>query len=51
MRGTPLPMGIYLGSWLTGAAAVGIVAVIALFVVSVPAFGVQIYARRCPRRS
>jgi ABC-2 type transport system permease protein len=48
VRGTPLPMGIYIGSWVTGAAAVGIAGVILMFAVSVPAFGVHIYARMLP---
>jgi ABC-2 type transport system permease protein len=37
-------MGIYLGSWVTGAMALGIGAVVLLFAVAVPAFGVQVYA-------
>jgi ABC-2 type transport system permease protein len=48
VRGTPLPMGIYLGSWMTGAALVGLAAIVTMFVVSVPAFGVDIYARTLP---
>ena len=44
VRGTPLPMSIYLGAWVTGAAAIGIGAVVLLFVVAVPAFGVHVYA-------
>lgn len=48
VRGTPLPMGIYLGSWVAGAMATGIGAVVLLFAVSVPAFGVQITARTLP---
>ena len=48
VRGTPLPMSIYLGSWLAGAALTGIVAVALLFVVAVPAFGVHVYARTLP---
>ena len=52
VRGTPLPMGIYLGSWVTGARLTGIGAVVLLFAVSIPAFGVHDQrARRCPRRS
>lgn len=42
VRGTPLPMGIYLGAWVAGAAATGLGAVLLLFVVAVPAFGVEI---------
>jgi ABC-2 type transport system permease protein len=48
VRGTPLPMGIYLGSWVTGAMLTGIGAIVLLFVVSVPAFGVDIYAHTLP---
>src|SRR3954452_17871356 len=36
VRGTPLPMGIYLGSWVAGAVAVGLTAIVLLFVVAVP---------------
>jgi ABC-2 type transport system permease protein len=48
VRGTPLPMPIYVGSWVTGAAAVGIAGVTLMFAVSIPAFGVHIYARMLP---
>jgi ABC-2 type transport system permease protein len=48
VRGTPLPMGLYLSSWLVGAAAVGIGAIVILFGVSVPAFSVHIYASTLP---
>jgi ABC-2 type transport system permease protein len=48
VRGTPLPMSIYLGAWLAGAAITGIVAVVLLFVVAVPLFGVQIYLSTLP---
>ncbi len=44
VRGTPLPMSIYLGAWVTGAAVIGIGAVLLLFAVAVPAFGVHVYA-------
>ncbi|HEX6022432.1 MAG TPA: ABC transporter permease [Solirubrobacter sp.] len=43
VRGTPLPMSIYLGAWVIGAMAVGIGAILLLFVVAVPAFDVKIY--------
>ena len=36
VRGTPLPMSIYLGAWLTGAALTGILAVFLLFAVAIP---------------
>jgi ABC-2 type transport system permease protein len=48
VRGTPLPIGIYLGAWMTSAAAVGLLAIVAMFAVSVPAFGVDIYLRTLP---
>jgi ABC-2 type transport system permease protein len=48
VRGTPLPIGIYLGSWVTGAAVTGIGAVVLLFAVSVPVFGVELQARTLP---
>ena len=44
VRGTPLPMWMYLSAWVTAAVAVGIGAVAVLFAVSVPAFGLHIYA-------
>jgi ABC-2 type transport system permease protein len=48
VRGTPLPMSTYLGSWLAGAALTGIAAVVLLFAVAVPAFGVHIYLHTLP---
>jgi ABC-2 type transport system permease protein len=48
VKGTPLPMSIYVGSWLAGAALTGILAVALLFVVAVPAFGVKIFASTLP---
>jgi ABC-2 type transport system permease protein len=48
VRGTPLPMGIYLGSWVTGAVATGLGAVLLLFAVSIPVFGVELTARTLP---
>jgi ABC-2 type transport system permease protein len=48
VRGTPLRMSTYLGSWLTAAALTGILAVVLLFAVAVPAFGVEIYLRTLP---
>jgi ABC-2 type transport system permease protein len=48
VRGTPLPLTIYLGSWVAGAVLVGLSAVLLLFVVAVPAFGVHVYARMLP---
>jgi ABC-2 type transport system permease protein len=48
VRGTPLPMSVYLAAWLTAAALTGIAAVVLLFAVAVPAFGVHVYARMLP---
>jgi ABC-2 type transport system permease protein len=48
VRGTPLPMAIYLGAWVTGAAVVGLGAVVLLFAVAVPAFGVHVYLDTLP---
>jgi ABC-2 type transport system permease protein len=48
VRGTPLPMGIYIGSWLTGAVLTGLAAVLLMFVVAVPVFGVHVYASTLP---
>jgi ABC-2 type transport system permease protein len=48
VRGTPLPMGIYLGSWVTSAIVVGIAAVVGLFAVAVPAFDVHVYVSKLP---
>ena len=36
---------VYLGAWLTGATLIGIASVVLLFVVAVPALGVDVYAR------
>ena len=52
VRGTPLPMGIYLGSWVTGAAATGIGAVLLLFVGRRSPRSASTSTRaRCPPRS
>jgi ABC-2 type transport system permease protein len=48
VQGTPLPMWIYLSSWLSGAALTGFAAVVLLFAVAVPAFGVQVFASTLP---
>jgi ABC-2 type transport system permease protein len=48
VRGTPLPMPVYLGSWLTGAALTGIASVVLMFAVAIPVFGVEIYPRLLP---
>ena len=49
VRGTPLPLPVYLGAWLTGAALVGIASVVLLFVVAVPALGVDVYVSKLPQ--
>src|SRR5688572_4136797 len=48
VRGTPLPMPVYLASWLTGAVILGIASVVLMFVVGIPAFGVDIYPANLP---
>jgi ABC-2 type transport system permease protein len=48
VRGTPLPMPAYLASWLTAAVLTGIASVVLMFVVAVPAFGVNIYPENLP---
>jgi ABC-2 type transport system permease protein len=48
VRATPLPMPIYLTAWLAGGVLTGIAAVILMFIVAIPAFGVHLYARTLP---
>lgn len=48
VRGTPLPMQIYLGSWAVGAGLIGFAAVVLMVAVAVPAFGVDVYASKVP---
>ena len=48
VRGTPLPLPVYLGSWIVGAVLTGLAAVALLFAVAVPVFGVDIYPRMLP---
>lgn len=48
VRGTLLPMPAYLAAWLAGAVLVGLAAVVVMFVVAMPAFGVHLYARLLP---
>jgi len=48
VRGTPLPMWVYLVAWMVGGGLVGMVAVALLFVVAVPAFGVHVYLSQLP---
>jgi ABC-2 type transport system permease protein len=48
VRGTPLPMPIYLAAWLTGAAVIGVLAVVLMFAVAMPLFGVDLYPANLP---
>jgi ABC-2 type transport system permease protein len=48
VRGTPLPMGIYLAAWMAGAALTGAAAVVLLLAVAVPALGIDVYPRLLP---
>ena len=48
VRGTPLPVAIHLGSWCAGAMLTGLGSVLALFLVAVPAFGVDVYLETLP---
>jgi ABC-2 type transport system permease protein len=48
VRGTPLPMATYLGSWLVGAVLTGIGAVVVMFAVAIPVLDVHIYPRLLP---
>jgi ABC-2 type transport system permease protein len=48
VRGTPLPIPAYLASWLTAAVLTGIASVVLMFVVAIPAFGVNIYPENLP---
>jgi ABC-2 type transport system permease protein len=48
VRGTPLPMSVYLVSWLGSAVVTGVVSVLVMFAVAVPAFGVHVYPRMLP---
>jgi ABC-2 type transport system permease protein len=48
VRGTPLPMQVYLAAWLASAMLVGTCAVLLMFAVGVPVFGVNIYPSQLP---
>jgi ABC-2 type transport system permease protein len=48
VKGTPLPLPIYLGAWLTGAVLTGLASVVLMFAVAIPVFGVDIYPRMLP---
>jgi ABC-2 type transport system permease protein len=42
VRGTPLPMSIFLGSWLASAVLTGVSSVVLMFAIAVPVFGVHV---------
>jgi ABC-2 type transport system permease protein len=48
VRGTPLPMPIYLAAWMVGTMLTGLASVVVMFAVAVPAFGVHIYLDQLP---
>jgi ABC-2 type transport system permease protein len=48
VRGTPLPMRVFLGSWVASTLLTGFTAVVLMFVVAVPAFGVHVYPGMLP---
>jgi ABC-2 type transport system permease protein len=48
VRGTPLSPWTYLGAWLGAAILTGLAAILLMFVVAVPAFGVDLYPRLLP---
>jgi ABC-2 type transport system permease protein len=48
VRGTPLPMSVFISSWLASAVVTGVVSVVVMFAVAVPAFGVDIRPRLLP---
>jgi ABC-2 type transport system permease protein len=48
VRGTPLSPWIYVGAWLAGSMLTGLAAVLLLFLVAVPVFGVHIYPELLP---
>jgi ABC-2 type transport system permease protein len=48
VRGTPLPMGIFLGSWVVSTVLIGLAAAALMFVFAVAAFGVDIRLELLP---
>jgi ABC-2 type transport system permease protein len=48
VRGTPLSPWVYLTAWLLAAMLVGLASIALMFVVAVPAFGVDLYPRLLP---
>ncbi len=48
VRSTPLPMPVYLASWVVAAGLTGILAVLLMLAVAVPALGLEVYVRMLP---
>jgi ABC-2 type transport system permease protein len=48
VRGTPLPMTVFLGSWVLATLVSAFTAVVVMFVIAVPAFGVEIRPELLP---
>jgi ABC-2 type transport system permease protein len=48
VRGTPLPMSVFIGSWVGANVLTGLGSVVLMFVVAVPAFGVEIRPELLP---
>ena len=48
VRGTPLPMSVFLGAWIASTVITGLASVVLMFVVAVPAFGVDLVPRLLP---
>jgi ABC-2 type transport system permease protein len=48
VRGTPLPMSVYLSSWLASAVLTGVISVVLMLALAVPVFGVHVYPGLLP---
>jgi ABC-2 type transport system permease protein len=48
VRGTPLPMSVYLGSWLASAVLTGVISVVLMVALAVPVFDVHVYPELLP---
>jgi ABC-2 type transport system permease protein len=48
VRGTPLAVWTYLGAWMAGTMLTGLASVVLMFLVAMPAFGVEVYASQLP---
>jgi ABC-2 type transport system permease protein len=48
VRGTPLPMSVFLGSWVASTVLAGLTSVVLMFVLAVPALGVEIRPQLLP---